>query len=196
LQDKDFLRASTAVFLTAVVSIFMTLMVAEVMFDIPNPQFYQSFILAGEDIIIYLPQVIYGLTIYIPVFSLIHVRIVFRLIRIRREVENPVAKKGFTYILASVILIMTSSLISSLYMMPNMHEIPVVVGLVHTLRGITASISIIVGYFGWILPDWLKRRIHGKAWIVQQMSKEITTTMEPIASSFSKKKKVIEIVEK
>jgi len=115
------------------------------------------------EIVLYLPQIIYGLAIYLPVFSLIHVRIVFRLICIQRDVENPVARKGFSYILASVVLIMTSSLISSFYMMPNMHQIPVVVGLVHTLRGITATISIIIDYFGWILPNRLKRRIHGKA---------------------------------
>ncbi|MHA1879031.1 MAG: hypothetical protein ACTSYG_01420 [Candidatus Heimdallarchaeota archaeon] len=40
LQDKDFARAMTTVFLTAVVSIFITLMAAEIMFDVPNSRFY------------------------------------------------------------------------------------------------------------------------------------------------------------
>jgi len=198
LQDKDFVRVMTTVFLTTIISFTIALMVAEIMFEIPNPRFYQKYILAGVDIALYLPQLIDGIALYLSVFSLIQLRIVFRLIRIRRDVENHVARKGFTYILASVMLNMSSSLIASLYMLPKIHEIAILVGLIHTLRGITATISVILGYFGWILPDWLKRRIHGKAWIVKQMSKEITGTTEPIASSFSKKKKkeIVEIVEK
>ncbi|MBN1329496.1 MAG: hypothetical protein JXA54_08480 [Candidatus Heimdallarchaeota archaeon] len=196
LQDKDFLKSITTIFGTALVTLISAFMFSEILNNVEPSLFYTHLILFGPNVIQFLPTQMAGLIIYIPIFALIHVRIVVRLIKIRRDLENPVSKRGFTYILYSVLFMVLSTLVASLYIIPGINEIPVVVGIVHTLRGGTAIISIIFGYFGWILPDWLKKRIKGKAWIVSQMKKEITAKIAPIASSESVNvNKAVSIVE-
>ncbi|HUT81606.1 MAG TPA: hypothetical protein VMZ29_10440 [Candidatus Bathyarchaeia archaeon] len=199
LQDKDFLKAITTIFSTALVSLISAFMFSDLLNNIVDPVFVDTIILYGPDVIQYLPSQIVGLAVYVPIFALIHIRIIVRLIKIRRDLENPVTKRGFTYILYSVVLMVLSTLVASFYIIPGVNEIPFVVGILHTFRGGTAIISIIFGYFGWILPDWLKRRIKGKAWIVSQMKKEITTKIAPIASSktvnLSKADSIVEVSE-
>ncbi|NHJ86009.1 MAG: hypothetical protein FK734_11145 [Asgard group archaeon] len=183
LQDKDFLKAVTTIFSTAIVSLVSALMFSEIINEVANPNFYDTVILVGPNVIQYLPKTAVGLIMYIPIFIMIHIRIVLRLLKIRRDLENPITKRGFTFILYSVMIMVLSTLISSFYLIPGVAENAIIVGFVHSARGLTAMISIILGYFGWIMPDWLKKRIRGKAWIVKQMSKEFTAKIEPIASS-------------
>ncbi|NHJ84502.1 MAG: hypothetical protein FK734_03520 [Asgard group archaeon] len=185
LQDKDFLKATTTIFSTALVSLISAFMFSELLNDVPLADriFVNEIILHGPEVIQYLPNQIVGLIVYIPIFALIHIRIIVRLIKIRRDLDNPISKRGFTYILYSVLFMVLSTLIASFYIIGGVNDIGWIVGILHTLRGGTAIVSIIFGYFGWILPDWLKKRIKGKAWIVSQMKKEITTQVAPIASS-------------
>ena len=186
LQDSDVIKAITSILLSAIVSILTGLMIFDAIMNAPNTLLSNNPILQGPNILQYIPNQIIGLVMFLPIFIFIHIRIIIRLIKIRSTVDSKLAKVGFTYILLSMLFLILSTLTVSFYLYDYVVINPVFVNLAHGLRMIFVTVGSILGYFGWTLPDWLRRRIRGKAWIVKQITKEFKPSTKPILSSNEK----------
>lgn len=159
LEDNDLVKSLTSILLTIIVSVTSLLMYVELVYQSPNPIFYNELIANGPNIKQYLPTMLAGLMIFIPIFVFIHLRIIIGIAKLRRSVEDPVSKTGFTFILFTIISFVLSALIASTFIMPNIGNNPGVYTTLHTLRILTIIIAVLLGYFGWTLPNWLKKNI-------------------------------------
>lgn len=159
IRDNDLIKASTSILLATLIGIITTLMLSEVFFDVPEPKFFHELPMIGTNINQYLPSLLAGVLIFIPIFLFIHIRIIIRLFFIRRNVEEKLERWGFTYIIISLASFILSAISASLFTIPGIQLYPWLIIFFHTMRIIFLEIGLIVGYFGWIFPDWLRERI-------------------------------------
>ncbi len=195
LQDSDLVKSLTVISLSILISIVVGAITSEIVHQIENPIFH----VANYDEILELSAVIptplLSFGIIIAIFSLIHVRIIIAIIRIRRGLEKKLTKFGFTFILLSVISLASATLVISLNALPFVKDSIIAILVLQNFRIFFSISGVVLGYLGWIMPDWLKRRIRGKSWIASQFSKEITPQIVPIASS-NKSEQFVEVSEK
>ena len=135
-----------------------------------------------------------------PIILFIQLRIVLRVIKIRRTVQDKVTKTGVTLILWSVVFTLLRWLTTGVYSLTvaqNNLAIVIILNLLIFCEDVTILIT---AYLGWILPNWLKRKIRGRAWIVQMKEnikiKEITYPHSVSKAMQSERKKIIEVVER
>jgi len=159
VQDNDLIKSSISIILVLFIGIICSFMFAEVFYDISDPIAYQLIYMDGPDIIQFLPTLFAGIFIFLPIFLLVHIRIIVIIFRIRRVVNTPLEKIGFSFILFSLIFLISSSLVASLFTITGIEEIPGIYALLHSLRTFLLGIGLLFGYFGWIFPTWLKGAI-------------------------------------
>jgi hypothetical protein len=205
LQDSDLVKSSIATFIAFLIGLAYAYSTADVIFfDSANPIFYNKALLAGIPVPGggFMPQFLLstfiGLGIYLPVLFLIQLRVVVKIFRIRRGLEKRISRAGFTYIFLSVLFLVLGTISSSFFLFDFVQNTPFLNILSHTLRIVFNILGFLFAYFGWVLPDWLKRRIRGKAWITKQIStRGQKIDIQPIASSKSDSNsvKIVEVNE-
>ena len=188
LQDSDIVKAITSILISFTIGISVSISITEVIIGVSSNYYNVAelvgFVLpSGENMPQYLPSTIIGLLTYIPILIFIQLRIIIKIFRIRRGLENKIAKAGFTYIMFSVLFLVLGTLSSSFFLYDFVQSSPLMNGLFHSLRMFFNSLGFLFGYFGWILPDWLKKRIRGKAWIVKEMNRKQNIVIQPIAGA-------------
>ncbi|NHJ05981.1 MAG: hypothetical protein EAX90_14230 [Candidatus Heimdallarchaeota archaeon] len=196
LKDSDATKATISIFISFFVGIASALMTAEILWSDTN-LFYNKTYLVGFEMPQYLPSTLAGILLIVPILIFIQIRIIIRILRIRRGLDNKISKMGFTFILLSVVSLVLATLSSSFFIYEFVTSSPIYNTLFHTLRIIFNTLGFLFGYFGWIMPDWLKKQIRGKAWIVKTMNKKKTdiTSIQPIASSNLPQTNQISIIE-
>ncbi|MBK5114024.1 MAG: hypothetical protein JJE41_10365 [Candidatus Heimdallarchaeota archaeon] len=97
--------------------------------------------------------------IIIPIFLFIHLRIIFEIAKIRKSTKDPISKTGFTLIFFTIVCFVLSTIIASGFIIPNVGNHPGVITAMHTLRLLIVIIAVFLGYLGWTLPTWLRKRI-------------------------------------
>jgi hypothetical protein len=111
------------------------------------------------------------IALFTPLVNFMLGRMIMNLSAIHRKISDPVAKRGTIFITYSVIgLTMTVSFLTP-FLIPEVNALPFVGILLQILRVLSTFMVLILGYFGWVFPEWLKKRIRAKAWIVQAFKK-------------------------
>jgi len=174
LQDNDFLKSSTLIFLGALSGLISGLVISEMVHQTESPFFHSVSLDPSLDMINFLTNPIINGIFFIPFFFLIHVRIIIGIIRLRKVLENKVVRRGFTYILLSVVSLAIATLVTMFYTFPLVKGNLVLTFVVQHFRIFFSILGVILGYLGWVMPNWLKRRIRGKVWIAEQISKSPT----------------------
>ncbi len=114
IEDNDLVRSLISILMTAFLGIITGLWYGEMINQVSDPKFYTivySQILQIERVN---PSIMTSLLLLIPLFLLIHVRIVVKISQIQKELENPVLKRGFLYILLSVSFFFISTIVIAL----------------------------------------------------------------------------------
>ena len=162
LEDNDIVKSLTSVLLTVIVSLATSFMFSEIVNQAVDPVFYNEVIINGPNFTQYLPTLLSGLMIILPIFFFIHLRIIFGIAKIRKSIEDPVSKIGFNFIFYTIISFVLSTVIASAFIIPNIGNHPGVITTLHTLRSLIVIVAVFLGYFGWTLPNWLRKRIQNK----------------------------------
>ncbi|NHJ83977.1 MAG: hypothetical protein FK734_00860 [Asgard group archaeon] len=191
LRDNDVIKSIIIVLMTEMVATVTATEFAELMLQSDLYFNTTEIISIGNSNLTLLAPTIYLLLIlFLPLLTLILLRMIITLIRIQRKITDPVANRGILYITISIIALTINT---TAIMLSNVEQISSNVGLIMFLqivRVISTMIVMVFGYLGWILPDWLKKRIRGKAWIVQEykkmMSKPITVAYSSSANTIRK----------
>ncbi|MFW9923816.1 MAG: hypothetical protein ACFFDW_11075 [Candidatus Thorarchaeota archaeon] len=201
LQDSDIIKSITSIGLSFLIGILAAFMTSEITQNNPNPFFYNraelvGFIIpSGTNMPQYLPSTIIGLLIYVPILLFIQLRMIINIFKILRGLDNRISKFGFTFIFLSVLSLVLGTFASSFFIYDFVTASAILNALFHTLRIIFNTLGFMFGYIGWIMPDWIKNRLRGKAWIVKQMKKEVSTNVSLIASSNVKANNSNQVVE-
>ncbi|HUT80741.1 MAG TPA: hypothetical protein VMZ29_06005 [Candidatus Bathyarchaeia archaeon] len=98
--------------------------------------------------------------------SYTYIRLSLRTNQLQRKAKDIVTKKGFKVITASILLMLTTGLSLGFYIF-GAGKNPYVSAIVFILRGFIVLAAVITGYIGWIMPEWVRKRFRGKAWIAK-----------------------------
>jgi hypothetical protein len=173
LNDNDVLKAFVSIVLGLVIGVISTMMFTQLRSDEPqNLYYYGTVLFEGVNIKQYIPSLVAGLILFVPMLLIVLIRIIIRIYQIQKRVENPIAKAGFRFILYSTLSLVLSVATASLFTTPGIGNYPAIITIIQSFRLFFVAIAFLFGYFGWILPDWLKRVIRGKAWIVKQIAQK------------------------
>lgn len=188
LRDNDFVKSITGVFFGELIAAMTALMLGELLFGLDiGFNTISNFLIQDTTIEVYSPSAFLALLLYVPLLFIILVRVIWNIVSIRRKISEPVAKIGITYISLSVISMIGSTLVLIIMHIPGIYAVSGLVLFFQTLRAISTIARLIFGYLGWILPDWLKRRVRGKTWIAKELK---TRVSEKISYSYSSSKDI------
>ncbi len=157
MEDNDLVKSLTSVGITALVSITTALMFMELVNQPTNPFYYNEFIMNGPNSIQFTPSLIIGSIIFIPIFILVHLRIIISLAKLGKSIEDKFTKRGIYFILFAVVSLVAAALVASFFTLPNVGNQPAIITLLHTLRIILVLIGIGLSYIGWTMPNWMKK---------------------------------------
>jgi len=138
--------------------------------DRNNPFWYSIIDLAGADFHLNYPPT-QGLRLILvggmfAIGSITYLRLIIRTTTLTRKAKDVVTKKGLRIVSTSIVFLWLTGLVLGLYIL-GANLIPWLSVLVYLLRGVIIIAAIILGYLGWIMPEWLRRRFRGKAWIAK-----------------------------
>ena len=147
--------------LTIIAVLISSLISAELLYysEPPAGIFYEIIPFSSLEVERFVPKTILILILFIPMFLLIHVRIIIKTAYIGKSLENEIEKKGFSYILISVVFLIMNTVILSISAITGLVDSVAGTLIASILRMIFLILSVIFGYFGWIMPDWMKQRI-------------------------------------
>jgi len=172
LQDNDIVRIFYSIILFGLNYIILGLMGYEMFrnIDVDSAFFYEIRYQAATEMFQTQPSLIASLIIYIPLVLLVQIRIliVMSSTLIKKKQKDPVRRRGFLYILLSVISLFASLLLTILFIIEGLSQTALI--LIYSARAITVILTLYFSYVGWILPDWFKRRVRGKAWIADKIA--------------------------
>ncbi len=138
--------------------------------DRNNPFWYSIIELAGADFNLNYPPT-QGLRLILiggmfAIGSITYLRLIVRTTRLTRKAKDVVTKKGLRIVSLSILFLWLTGLVLALYVF-GANRIPWLSVLVYLFRGMIVITAVILGYLGWIMPEWLRRRLRGKAWIAK-----------------------------
>ncbi len=208
LRDSDITKSFTSIALTLLLGILGGMMISELIAEyIPSVSegiygwgldqegFTQYVAYAGTGTYQFIPHLLAALVIFVPIILIIFVRIIYRLIVIRRNLKEKVARTGVTLILISVIFIFLERAVAILFTQEAITNVGTLVVVVNIIRILFNIAVVVFAYLGWILPDWLKKAIRGKAWIVKSLDKKKTTQKYSFISSETSKTEIQTVME-
>jgi hypothetical protein len=170
LRDNDWLKAIVGVFGGQLVAVGTTLMFMDLIQGEPYT-FVSNLFMGQVNIYRFVPSTTLALIMLLPLLLLVVIRIIIRLLGLRTQIKDRVARKGITYILWSFVCITLTFIAASAFTIDLIQTSPLAMSFFHGLRMALSITALLLGYLGWILPNWLKRRIRGKAWIAQTAEK-------------------------
>jgi len=190
LRDNEFVKSLMGVFMGENVAVVTTTMFTVLLLghDL-YVQTTQTFFLPNTNIEIFAPTAILSSILFIPLILIILLRVFYNLIVIRRKITEPVPRRGITFIGISILSLIGSTLTLMLFYLPQIYTNSGAMIFLQSLRLSSTILRVIFGYLGWILPDWLKKRIRGKAWIVKTLKQRAGM---PITYAFSSSRDIKE----
>ena len=196
LKDNEFVKAIISGIVSISIAFMGVIYLYESILRVANPISYEFVVLEGVSLQAWAPTGAITIPYAIIVLSLTGIRIAFKLGRIQRTFENPVTRIGFRFMFLATISLMLSSFSDALTTIPFIYISPFLITLVLILQYLLQNITLLFGYLGWILPDWLRRRVRGKAWIVKTMKVGKIEEGQPFASNIAIKKTFVEVADK
>ena len=137
-----------------------------------EPIWYTKIPLEGTNFNLYYPPADFSsLTILITVGlfligSYTYVRLSFRTFTLQRKAKDIVAKKGFQVVTASILLLLFTGLSLAFYIL-GAGNYGYLASLLYVVRGGIVMAAVVTGYIGWIMPEWIRKRFRGKAWLTK-----------------------------
>lgn len=171
VRDNELVRSIAAVLFAESTAVITTTMFVTILGGTMVFPATVEFLLAGTNISIVAPSYILLLALFLPLFLIGLVRIIINLTILRKDITDPVAKRGTLFINLSVISLTLNTALFIIMELPIVHNYPALVIIIQLLKMVFTFSTLIFGYLGWILPDWLKKHIRGKAWIVKEWKK-------------------------
>lgn len=182
LHDNDIVRGIISAFFLIVVSVLIGFVAYEMIYDVPDPVFYEMEVTESTGILRAFPRTIISGILYALVLFLVQIRYIYSLSAtlIREEAIDPIRRIGTKYILAAIITLFLDVVLTLLSTLTSSVAIST---LIYIARFVLIMLSLLLSYIGWILPDWFRKRIRQKAWIVKQLSHGEQTTATFVTSS-------------
>lgn len=103
-----------------------------------------------------------------PIQIYLNMRIIIRAFILSRRTDKIIRKRGLQLIGSGLIIYLVAGMVISLELSVPWADGSVGPTIFWTLRKFLFLISYIILYLGWIMPDWLRRRIRGKTWFEMQ----------------------------
>ena len=142
-----------------------------------DPNLYTKVSLTISNLSIVMPvRSIALLAIMGPLGISAFLRIVIKAIRIQRGTKDKIARAGFKYIWQGTFLwyMGYTLLFATLWYIPVFSTNPVLIVIIFMVKLIFSDIiGFLLLYLGWVMPDWLKRRLGTKSWIAKVYTGEI-----------------------
>ncbi|MBD3189257.1 MAG: hypothetical protein GF308_01360 [Candidatus Heimdallarchaeota archaeon] len=175
LHDNDIVRGIISAFFLIVASVLIGFVAYEMIYDVPDPRFYEIELTESTGIVRAFPKPIISGILYGLVLILVQIRYIYNLSTnlIRSKAIDPIRRIGTKYILAAIITLFLDAVLTLLSTLTNVVAINVII---YIGRFILIMLSLLLSYIGWILPNWFRKRIRQKAWIVKQLSTAEKTT--------------------
>ena len=171
MQDNDVIKAIISIILSAFIGIVFSFMIGEVFYEVSNPRVHQMIIMEGPELIQYLPSLLGGSLMLLPIFLIVHIRTIILAMKFQKAVSDPQEKIGFFFIQIAIFCLILSSLVAGVFTIPEIENIWGMYSLLHSLRMFFLFLGLLFGYFGWIYPDWLKNYIRKR---IEKRNKKIT----------------------
>ncbi|MFW9923819.1 MAG: hypothetical protein ACFFDW_11090 [Candidatus Thorarchaeota archaeon] len=159
LDDNDLIKSLILILLTAVISIICSFMFGEIYFNSNNGIFTTELFMEGTNITQVLPSFISGIIVFLPIFLLIHLRIIVKIIILQKDISSKEGKYGFLFIIFSLICFVIAAIFASIFVIPGIGQHSLTIILIHTFRIVFTQLGLILGYFGWLYPEWLRNSI-------------------------------------
>lgn len=201
IDDNEIIRTLYGVLTGVIVGVITSLNMVE-LFGAEMPPGFHSLdrgIIGGTNLVEYTPSLFLSLILLIPVALLILFRIAVKLAVVQQRITEPIAKRGTQYIMLSFISIAITLGGAIFFITPALIKIPALTVLGQVIRIVFTTLSMLFGYLGWVMPEWIRRRIRKKAWIVKELSQAETiqkdykfTTSKTINDELIKAKEVSE----
>ncbi|MBD3190186.1 MAG: hypothetical protein GF308_06065 [Candidatus Heimdallarchaeota archaeon] len=175
IDDNEIIRTLYGVLTGVIVGVITSLNMVE-LFGAELPGFHSldRGIIGGTHLVEYTPSLFLSLILLIPVALLILFRIALKLAFVQRRIKEPIAKRGTQYIMLSFISIAITLGGAVFFITPALIKIPALTVLGQVIRIVFTSSTMLFGYLGWVMPEWIRRRIRKKAWIVKELSRAET----------------------
>ncbi|MBD3191618.1 MAG: hypothetical protein GF308_13305 [Candidatus Heimdallarchaeota archaeon] len=167
LQDNDIMRSVVSFIYLGITLPVIGMIGYEIFFPVDNPTFVVETIEPGTNLQQFMPTTLMAAILYLTILVLVQIRIIIRMSTtlIQKKTKDELRRKGFKYILIAVVCLFLTLLLTVTFTIEGMP--PAAIILVYILRAIALFAGLFLSYVGWILPNWFKRRIRKKAWIVK-----------------------------
>ena len=169
LRDNDIIKS----LFTASLNLIIGLMVGIGLYNIiigGNPVWYQEIPLAGSVLSLILPSIFppYGVFTYLIVLLAFgtYGRVIIRTLQLRRKAKDIVQKRGLGFVTASLVLLVSIGF-RYLTFYAGIGNTPIGGVIGYILHSMVVVLAVFTGYLGWIMPNWLRRRLRQKTWISQ-----------------------------
>lgn len=167
LQDNDVMRSVISFIYLGITLPVIAMIGYEIFFPVDNPTFVVETIEPGTNLQQFMPTTLMAAILYLTILVLVQIRIIIRMSStlIQKKTKDELRRKGFKYILIAVVCLFLTLLFTVTFTIEGMP--PAAIILVYILRALALFAGLFLSYVGWILPNWFKRRIRKKAWIVK-----------------------------
>lgn len=171
LNDTDVMRSIYSIIILGVPGAIIGVLGYEMMRNIENPIFVQITTESGTELLQFQPTLLISLILYAIMLILVQTRIIIGLTvnLVKHQTKNPIRRKGLQYILIAVIFLFITVFLTVVFTIEGIG--PVLVIIVYILKSAAFTISMILSYIGWILPERFRTRVRNK-WIQSQVGTE------------------------
>lgn len=140
-------------------TLVVSIMSYEIGTGVEDGLFVQTFIQSATGLELTFPTLAAGLVLFLPMFLGFQLRLMLHIVYIlvKEKDANPVKRTAFIFVLISVVFMILSDVITFFFIIPTNGQRAI--QLLHAFAGIFMLIMLTFGYFGWILPNWLKKRL-------------------------------------
>ncbi|MHA1542775.1 MAG: hypothetical protein ACTSQH_07345 [Candidatus Hodarchaeales archaeon] len=171
INDTDVIRSIYSIIILGLPGIIIGVLGYEMLKNIQNPIFVQITTESGTDLLQFQPTLLISLILYAIMLILVQTRIIIGLIvnLVKHKTKDPVRRKGLQFILIAVIFLFITVFLTVVFTIEGIG--PVLVIIVYILKSAAFTISIILSYIGWILPERFRVSVRN-SWIKTQVGNE------------------------
>ncbi|MFW9923329.1 MAG: hypothetical protein ACFFDW_08605 [Candidatus Thorarchaeota archaeon] len=170
IRDNDLFKSLYTSIFGAFIGVIAGLAYQDIIIDSSNPTWYSEIDLAGADFNLYYPSIEWPQIILIvglfAIGSYTYVRLALRTFVLQRKAKDIVTKKGLRTVSVSIIFLLLTGLSLGAYIF-GANTNANIASLLYVIRGFIVIIAVVTGYIGWIMPEWIRKRWRGTAWITK-----------------------------
>ncbi|MHA1463451.1 MAG: hypothetical protein ACTSQ0_10340, partial [Candidatus Heimdallarchaeota archaeon] len=171
INDTDVMRSIYSIIILGLPGIIIGVLGYEMLKNIQNPIFVQITTESGTELLQFQPTLLISLILYAIMLIMVQTRIIIGLTvnLVKHKTKDPVRRKGLQFILIAVIFLFITVFLTVVFTIEGIG--PVLVIIVYILKSAAFTISIILSYIGWILPERFRVRVRNR-WIKTQVGND------------------------